>query len=69
VCWDEAFLESFPVQAHLELQATAISPCTAAVVDLQVDLSRLRDAYRTAYQSRSGTIVVSVGAVSDRYEF
>ena len=72
ICWDGAFLESFPVQTRLSVQHRGDDPCDAIIREtLLIDLGNLRDAYRRAYQTRSGTISVGFqeSAVRGRYDF
>lgn len=71
-CWpDQAFAESDPVQATLELfHDNGDDPCDAWFVeDQSFDLTPLRDAWRAAYGVSSGTILVHVGAFTANYDF
>lgn len=71
-CWpDQAFMESWPVQASLDLLHEASEPdaCDAWMSEeVTVDLVPLRDAYVAAYGS-TGTIVVSLEGYSVEYSF
>ena len=71
-CWpDQSFMESFPVQAALELlhEGDAPDPCEAWISEeVTVDLMPLRRAYEASYGS-SGTIIVGLGGYSVEYSF
>jgi hypothetical protein len=71
-CWpDQSFMESFPVQADLELlhEGDAPDPCEAWISEeVTVDLMPLRRAYEASYGS-SGTIIVGLGGYSVEYSF
>lgn len=76
LCWDGAWLESYPVQARLALRHTlgANDPCDAFITrELRFDLSPLKDAYRMSYPSPTGTGKISVGITGKNagalYEF
>lgn len=50
-CWDGAFLESFPVQVHLELRHAPAGDCDAFFSQTTaISLAPLRDAYLAVYQ-------------------
>jgi hypothetical protein len=71
-CWpDQAFAESFPVQASLELlhEVSEPDPCDGWISeDVTVDLLPLKAAYQAAYGS-TGTIRVNLGGQSVEYSF
>jgi hypothetical protein len=60
-----AFMESFPVQVRARLSHDAGGDRCKALIrrSLRIDLSALRDAYRTAYRTSNGSILIRlVGA-------
>lgn len=71
LCWpDQAFAESDPVQASLELFHEGVDPCDAWLTeDVVVDLMPLRQAWTAAYGGASGTIVVHLGGQRVDYTF
>jgi hypothetical protein len=70
VCWSGDFLQSNPVQAALFVQHRGEDPCDAIVRQpLALDLGVLSAAYRRAYQTERGTIMLRLDGGSARYEF
>lgn len=72
LCWpDQAFAESAPVQAFLELWHDAHGdPCDAWLEEeRRFDLRPLAESWAEAYGSTSGTIVVHIGDFSLDYSF
>ena len=72
LCWpDGTFMESWPVQARLDvLHDDHDDPCDAIVSeDRAFDLSPLRDAWREAYGASSGTIRIRVAEYDLSYSF
>lgn len=70
LCWDGAIAESSPVQMSLRVVPTETTACDARVTEQRVfDLSPLRDAYRSAYQTASGTISLQLEQDSVLYSF
>jgi hypothetical protein len=70
LCFDGSFAESFPVQTRLRIVADEPSACSAWTTQEQViDLTPLRDAYRSAYQTSSGAISVGLPGDSVVYMF
>lgn len=75
LCWDQAFLESSPVQVRLDLIHTGTAdPCEAYPSEtLTFDLSPLRSAYAAAYGSETGLIAVNLvtrgGSATTTYSF
>lgn len=71
-CWpDQSFLESAPVQAHLELlhEVDEPDPCDAWIMEeVIVDLLPLQRAYEESYGA-GGTIIVGLGGYSVPYSF
>ncbi|GDX79301.1 hypothetical protein LBMAG42_11120 [Deltaproteobacteria bacterium] len=71
-CWpDQAFMESFPVQASLDLLHTSDEPdaCDGYLYEeVRVDLVPLKAAYESAYGA-GGTIVVHIEGESVEYSF
>lgn len=61
-CWDGTFLESNPVQARLVLEHDANGDTCEAYLQetLTIDLSSMKDSYKSGYQTESGTIFVQV---------
>ncbi len=70
-CWDGSFMESFPVQARLELQHDGNDDaCEAEITEeLRIPLGVLRDAYREGYGSGAATIIIRLGEESVNFEF
>ena len=68
LCWDEAFMESAPVQVSLELGHDANGDSCEAYLSetLTFGLNTLRDAYLDAYGA-DGTIVIQLGGQSVEY--
>lgn len=66
-CWDGAFLESFPVQARLQVLHDAHGDSCEALItkDIYLDLSALREGYEKAYRTQTGTIILRI-AGADR---
>ena len=72
LCWPEqAFLESEPVQVALELLHTGIpDPCYASIVEeIQLDVTPMADAWRDAYRSDSGEMLLLVDGHPSMYRF
>jgi hypothetical protein len=70
VCWNGAFVQSSPVQAPLTVQHRGEDPCDAIVRQrLVLELGVLSEAYRRAYQTERGTIMLRFDRASARYEF
>ena len=63
LCYDSAFLESFPVQANLRLEHDSQGDmCEAYPTETrQFDLRPLADAYRAAYRTENGTVILRLG--------
>lgn len=63
LCYDPAFLESFPVQAALRLEHDGQGdPCEAYPTETRAfDLTPLRDAYVEAYREEHATVVLRLG--------
>lgn len=61
VCWDGAFAESYPVQAHLVLRHDGNDDhCEAyASQELHIDLREIAEAYRASYEP-SGNVLVFI---------
>ena len=70
-CWDESFAESNPVQAWLWIDHDAMNdPCDGILQDTwTLDLSALKQAWQTAYQSQTGTIMLHVAGETIQYDF
>jgi hypothetical protein len=60
LCYDGAFLESFPVQANVVLQHDGQGDaCEAYPTETrEFDLRPLAEAYREAYQTETGTVIL-----------
>ncbi|WP_428263637.1 hypothetical protein [Haliangium sp.] len=72
LCWpDQAFAESNPVQASLELWHDDHDDACDGIVNDSVDfdLTPLRDEWHDAYGSGAGTIIVNIGNDSLDYSF
>jgi len=69
LCFDGTFRESYPVQVTLRLIPTALTPCSSVSQQKVFDLSPLRAAYQSGYQSQTGTISVSLDGTGFRYSF
>lgn len=72
LCWpDQSFMESEPVQAQLYVWHDGNGDACEAYPseDVDFDLSDLRDNWRSAYQSQSGTITVHVNSQTASYSF
>jgi hypothetical protein len=70
LCWDGSFLESSPVQAQLRITTGGTSSCASWITQQALfDLTPLRDAYRTAYQSQEGRVVLRLFDASPIYGF
>lgn len=70
LCFDGSFAESFPVQTRLRVVPNEVTSCSAWTTQQKVfDLTPLRDAYRDAYQTSSGTISVGLPGDSVTYSF
>ena len=61
-----AFRESYPVQAGARLAHDAAGDACKALIhlDLRFDLRPIRDAYRAAYQTQRGEVVLSLEGYS-----
>jgi len=70
-CWDESFAESNPVLAWLWIDHDAMNdPCDGILQDTwTLDLSALKQAWQTAYQSQTGTIMLHVAGETIQYDF
>ncbi len=71
VCWDGSFMESFPVQAALDLQHEGNDDACEAYIDadLVVSLTALREAYVEGYRTEEGTIILSTGGERIDFDF
>jgi von Willebrand factor type C domain len=70
LCFDGAFAESHPVQTRLRVVAEELTSCSAWTMQNKVfDLTPLREAFREAYQSSSGVIIVGLTGDSVEYKF
>lgn len=61
-CWDGSFLESNPVQARLVLEHDANGDMCEAYLQetLTIDLTDMKESYKSGYQTDQGTIIVHV---------
>jgi hypothetical protein len=64
---DRAFMESHPVQTRIVVRHNANGDqCRALLTrDLTFELTPLKDAYRTGYQQRHGTIILRLRGYGD----
>ena len=71
LCWNELFMESWPVQVSLQLDHDDIGEaCLAYIMEERTfDLSMLRESYQAGYQSTTGTIVAHVSSQSVDFTF
>lgn len=71
LCWpDQAFMESEPVQASLQILHETDDPCDSIVPYTPTfDLTPLKIAWQTAYGATSGTIVVHLDGETLTYTF
>ncbi|MEM9189363.1 MAG: hypothetical protein AAGF12_09315 [Myxococcota bacterium] len=70
LCYDPSFLESNPVQANVRLEHDSQrDPCEAYPTEQRsFDLTPLRNAYRDAYRTSSGSVILRLGP-GVRYNF
>lgn len=71
VCWDQSFAESAPVQVWLEIWHDANGDACEAyeTQTLSFDLTPLKEAYQSGYQTNSGEITIHIGSDSLSYSF
>lgn len=71
VCWNQSFMESFPVQVSLDLQHEGNDDACEAYLDeeLVISLTALREAYEEGYRTDAGTIIIGIGGESIDFEF
>ncbi|MCB9759410.1 MAG: hypothetical protein H6739_06185 [Alphaproteobacteria bacterium] len=72
LCWpDQAFMESEPVQVHLEiLHESPEDACDAIITETpSFDLTPLKESWQAGYQQASGTIVIHLDGESVDYVF
>ena len=72
LCWpDQAFQESSPVQAALELLHDDMGDACDAVLteEVRLSLTPLEEAYAAQYPGTPGTVDIGIGSETLRYEF
>ncbi len=71
ICWDGAFMESWPVQASLVPQDYGPpDPCLAFVTETHTfDLTPLSDAWSEGYGAPPGEIIINMSGSSVSYTF
>lgn len=72
LCWpDQAFMESEPVQAQLEvLHSGPFDMCEALITEtVDFDLAPLRTAWEEAYGAGEGTILLHIEGLDATYSF